>query len=195
MQWWRGTGYSPSTYPWCRFCASLADRFAEQSICDNVRPFHALTQTSTVSCNIEQFERLLNLVRRNNSNLPNDYFVNCFISDLNDYIQHHLQSHKPKDMQEAMWFARRIEMSPPVRKPVYQPTIPLVRWQVYFELQKPMEMDKDCQISSSKLGRKTFVINVRRHGFLATNKCEIWHKGTNSSTTTRSWGPIPTSSM
>jgi hypothetical protein len=86
LQWWRGTGHSATTLPWFRFCGFLADRFAESSICDNVKAFHALTQTSTVSAYIEQFERLLNAVRRDNPNLPNDYFVNCFISGLNDYI-------------------------------------------------------------------------------------------------------------
>lgn len=137
MNWWRGTGHSASTLPWFRFCGSLADRFAESSICDNVKAFHALTQISTVSVYIEQFERLLNIMRRDNPNLPNDYYVNCFISGLNDYIQNHLQCHKPKNLQEAMWFARRIEMSQQAKRPVYQPSQPTVRKQMYVEQAKP----------------------------------------------------------
>jgi hypothetical protein len=49
IQWWRGTGYSASNLPWHRFCRYVRDRFAETSICDNVRAFHSLTQTSTVA--------------------------------------------------------------------------------------------------------------------------------------------------
>jgi hypothetical protein len=72
-----------------------------------------LTQTSTVAHYIEQFEKALNLMRRDNPTLPNDYYVNCFISGLTPYIQSHLQCLKPNDMQEAMWYARRMEQATP----------------------------------------------------------------------------------
>jgi hypothetical protein len=133
VQWWRGSGYIASTLPWYKFCGYITERFAERSICDNVKAFHALTQTSTVSQYIEDFEQLVNLVRRDNPNLPNDYYVNCFISGLTSYIQHHLQCHKPTTMQEATWLARRIEQSMPPRKPVYQP--------VSFQHRKPTYLD------------------------------------------------------
>lgn len=45
IEWWRGTGITANTLPWYRFCRLLGDRFAEISVCDNVRLFHALTQT------------------------------------------------------------------------------------------------------------------------------------------------------
>lgn len=48
IQWWRGTGYIAATMPWYRFCRHLGDRFSESSVCDNVRNFHALTQTASV---------------------------------------------------------------------------------------------------------------------------------------------------
>jgi hypothetical protein len=72
IQWWRGTGYSATNTAWHRFCSSIADRFAESSICDNVRAFHSLTQTSTVTIYIQKFEAAMNLMRRDSPGLPDD---------------------------------------------------------------------------------------------------------------------------
>lgn len=101
VQWWRGTGFHASTLPWHRFCRYIGDRFVESSICDNVKQFHDLSQTGTVGQYIEQFERSLNLMRRDNPSLPDDYYTNSFIAGLSDYIQAHLQCNKPKDLQDA----------------------------------------------------------------------------------------------
>ena len=49
VQWWRGTGYNTNNVPWHRFCRYVGARFAESSVCDNVRNFHSLTQTTTVA--------------------------------------------------------------------------------------------------------------------------------------------------
>lgn len=116
MQWWRGTNYSANNLPWHKFCRYVGDRFAVTSICDNVRAFHSLTQTSTVALYIQKFEAAMNLMRRDNPGLPDDYYVNNFISGLTDYIQAHLQCHKPQDMQQAMWMARRMELATPQRR-------------------------------------------------------------------------------
>ena len=70
IEWWRGTGIVPNTLPWYRFCRLLGDRFAETSVCDNVRSFHALTQTGSVNDYILKFEQAMNLMRRDNSALP-----------------------------------------------------------------------------------------------------------------------------
>jgi hypothetical protein len=113
MQWWRGTNYSAHNLPWHRFCRYLGDRFAVTSVCDNVRAFHSLRQTSTVAIYIQQFESAMNLMRRDSPGLPHDYYVNSFISGLTDYIQAHLQCHKPNDLQQAMWLARRMEPAVP----------------------------------------------------------------------------------
>lgn len=57
-------------------------------------------------------------MRRDNPAIPNDYYVNNFISGLADHIQQHSQCHKPTDMQSAMWMARRLEQVTPVRRAV-----------------------------------------------------------------------------
>ena len=49
IQWWRGTGYVATNMAWHIYYSYLTDMFAEFSISDNVRAFHALTQTSTIS--------------------------------------------------------------------------------------------------------------------------------------------------
>lgn len=101
IQWWRGTNYNTNNLPLYKFCRYLGDRFVVTSICDNVRAFHSLTQTSTVLVYIQKFEGAMNLMRMDNPGLPGDYYVNSFISDLTDYIQAHLQCHKPPDMQQV----------------------------------------------------------------------------------------------
>jgi hypothetical protein len=45
-------------------------------------------------------------MRRDNPTLPDDYYINSFISGLQTHIQVHLQCLKPVDMQQAMWYAR-----------------------------------------------------------------------------------------
>jgi hypothetical protein len=58
MQWWRGTRYNAQNLPWHRFCRHLGDRFALTFVCDNLRAFHSLTQTSTVTIYISKSSRL-----------------------------------------------------------------------------------------------------------------------------------------
>lgn len=111
MEWWRGTGIVANTLPWYKFCRHVGDRFAQTSVCDNVRAFHALTQTGSLNDYILQFEQNMNLMRRDNPALPNDYFKNSFISRLHDSIQHYVQCHEPADLQRAIWLARRMEQA------------------------------------------------------------------------------------
>uniref|UniRef100_A0ACD6AK38 Uncharacterized protein n=1 Tax=Avena sativa TaxID=4498 RepID=A0ACD6AK38_AVESA len=135
IQWWRGTGYSATNLVWHRFCRFIEDRFTVASICDNVRNFHALTQTATVSIYIQKFEAAMNLMRRDNPGLPESYYVNSFISGLSDYIQAHLQCH-PTEMQRAMWLARRIEQAQPQKKQFLGNQY-TVRRHVQFDTTKP----------------------------------------------------------
>lgn len=134
VQWWRGNGYNTQSLPWRRFCRHLGDRFSEASVTENVRSFHALIQTGTVAQYIQQFERLLNMMRRDNPSQPENYFVTSFIAGLSDYIKAHLECHKPKDLQTAMWLARRMEIAVPPKKQSFTPFA--VKRQVNFDLPK-----------------------------------------------------------
>lgn len=65
----------------------------------------------------------MNLMRRDNLAVPDNYYMHSFISGLNPYIQSHLECLEPADMQKAMWLARRIEKScPPAATP--KPYVP-----------------------------------------------------------------------
>jgi hypothetical protein len=61
------------------------------------------------------------------------YYINSFISGLSDYIQAHLQCHKPENMQQAMWMAKRIQQANPQRKQYSQQSF-FPRRQVNFEV-------------------------------------------------------------
>ena len=126
IQWWRGTGYTTCHVPWHRFCRCLGDRFSITSICGNVRNFHEIKQTSTVD------GAALNLMRRDNPAVPEDYYVHNYISGLQDYIQAHLQCHEPTTMQKAIFLARRIEAATPPCKTFFQQNN-LAKRQVLFD--------------------------------------------------------------
>ncbi|XP_040249281.1 uncharacterized protein [Aegilops tauschii subsp. strangulata] len=113
IQWWRGTGFIVSNTPWQKFCSAITQRFAVTSVCENVKAFHKLTQHATVAQYISEFEQQMNLMRRDNSAVPDNYYLHSFISGLNPYIQSHLECLERTDMQKAMWLARRIEKSCP----------------------------------------------------------------------------------
>jgi hypothetical protein len=98
---------------------------------------------------IEQFEEAMNLMRRDNPTLPDDYFVNSFISGLSAHIQHHLQFHKPTDMREAMWYARRIEQASPMKNALPAPPPP-VRRQVLFEPARNSTFQPNTAIQQAK---------------------------------------------
>jgi hypothetical protein len=119
------------------FCRYIGDRFAVTSVCDNLRAFHSLTQTSTLAIYIQKFEAAMNLMRRDNPSLPEDYYVNSFISGLSEYIQAHLQCLKPEDMQNAIWLARRMEVAAPQKKSYSNTNYP-ARRQVHLDPTKPV---------------------------------------------------------
>ena len=62
---------------------------------------------------VEQFEQLMNIMRRENPGIHNDYYVTSFVSGLTPYIKSHVECFKPKDLQTIVWYARRMEISQP----------------------------------------------------------------------------------
>lgn len=73
-------------------------------------------------------------MRRDNPSLPDDYYTTSFIAGLSDYTQAHLQCNKPKDLQDAMWMARRLEQATNIRKPPFTPFS--IKRQVSFDMPK-----------------------------------------------------------
>ncbi|CAN6347636.1 unnamed protein product [Urochloa humidicola] len=114
--WWRGTGCNPNYLQWHHFCRMLVDRFSLLSEFDVVGQFHCLKQQGSVTEYVEKFEELISTVRRYNPSLSDSYFLNSFISGLRDPIQHHVQCHKPTELSQAYWFAKRLEHATPSKK-------------------------------------------------------------------------------
>ncbi|KAI5008564.1 hypothetical protein ZWY2020_009612 [Hordeum vulgare] len=83
---------------------------------------------------VEQFEQLVNSMRRENPIIPNNYYVTSFLFGLSPYIRGHVECFKPKDMQTAVWYARRMEkVTTPVTTKPYNPQ---PKRQVVFEQAK-----------------------------------------------------------
>lgn len=140
-----------NTIPWYRFCRYVGDRFSETSVCDNVRAFHSLSQTGTVDEYVLKFEQAMNLMRRDNPVLPNDYYKNSFISGLHDNIQHYVQCHEPQDLQKAIWLARRMEQAQAPKKQFPQYAQQPVRRQVQFDPGKPPANNTATIIQQARL--------------------------------------------
>jgi folate-dependent tRNA-U54 methylase TrmFO/GidA len=66
---------------------------------------------SSINDYVEKFEELTGKIKRDNPSLQEEYFTHSFISGLKEPIQHHLQCHKPKSLNEACWYARRLEQT------------------------------------------------------------------------------------
>ncbi|KAI4974787.1 hypothetical protein ZWY2020_048394 [Hordeum vulgare] len=76
----------------------------------------------------------MNIMRRENPGIPNEHYVTSFIAGLNPYIKSHVECFKPKDMQTAVWYARRMEKAqPPPAVVQTNPYFPQVKRQVNFE--------------------------------------------------------------
>ena len=97
----------------------------------------------------------MDLVKRNNPSLQEEYFVSNFIAGLKDYIQHHLQCHKPTSLTQPFWFARRLEQA------TYQPK----RYTVFPQVPKPVKQwNKDQKPTESKDDTNPTIANLRAAG-------------------------------
>ena len=89
---------------------------------------------------MDKFEELMGLVKRANTSLLDDYFTTSFVSGLKDYIQHHLQCHKPGTLTEAFWFAKRLEQATPAPRRYLPPNAnfkPVRQWTPHTEGKEP----------------------------------------------------------
>lgn len=114
--WWRGTGCNANTLSWSIFCRMVNDRFSNVSEHEVIGQFHNLKQIGTVLDYVDRFEELTSMIQRTNPELPEKYYISSFISGLKDHIQYHLQCHKPTNLSQAYWFAKRLEQAQPSYK-------------------------------------------------------------------------------
>jgi hypothetical protein len=78
----------------------------------------------------------MNLMRRDNPALPEDYFFISFIAGLTPYLQSHVEVQKPTNMQQAIWYARRTEPACPPAQQQSKSYFPQTRRQVQFDFPK-----------------------------------------------------------
>lgn len=114
--WLDGSGIDTDEISWLSFCRKLKKRFAEHSEYDVVAAFHKIQQVTTVDAYIDQFESALREVRKDNPELPENYFIRSFVAGLKDYVQNLTQVQRPDSVHEAYWLARRYEQSYPFKK-------------------------------------------------------------------------------
>ena len=68
-----------------------------------------LKQVTTVESYINAYEDWMTQMKRDRNYLPQDFFVDRFISGLKDSIKHTVQCQKPPSLLSAYWFARQYE--------------------------------------------------------------------------------------
>jgi hypothetical protein len=103
---------------------------------------------SSVNDYVEKFEELMGTIKRENPSLKEGYFIHSFIPRLKEPIQHHLQCHKPKSLNEACCYAQRLEpTSQPTRK--FFPFNPAAKLQKHgVEDIKPPELKRQTILLS-----------------------------------------------
>nr|CAE03440.1 OSJNBa0032F06.23 [Oryza sativa Japonica Group] len=75
-----------------KFCTIVCKRFAAKSKVEIIDIFRNLKQYGSVESYIDKFEEIVPLVKRNNSSLNEEYFLDYFISGLKDHIKRPLKS-------------------------------------------------------------------------------------------------------
>jgi hypothetical protein len=81
-----------------------------------VKIFHGLKQSGIVDQFIDSFKNIVGTVRRENTEIPESYYIKSFVAGLQDYEQHHTQIQKLGSLIEAYWIARHLEGSNPIKK-------------------------------------------------------------------------------
>jgi hypothetical protein len=71
-----------------------------------------LKQKTTVDHYINNYETWMTMMKRGRNYLPQEFFVDRFISGLKDNIKHTVQCQKPDTLLSAYWYARLYEKSP-----------------------------------------------------------------------------------
>jgi hypothetical protein len=76
---------------------------------DPMQQLQQLKHRTTVDSYITEYESWMQIMKRGRQYLPDDFFIDKFISGLNDSIKHAVQCHCPTSLLRAYWFARQIE--------------------------------------------------------------------------------------
>jgi hypothetical protein len=87
--WLRRSKILKSNPTWPKFCEMLIQRFSSHSSYQLVETFNSLRQNnSSVSEYSDQFEELMATISEENPELPERWFVRCFVNGLRDGIKY-----------------------------------------------------------------------------------------------------------
>jgi hypothetical protein len=68
-----------------------------------------LKQVTTVNAYIDSYETWMTQMKRERNYLPQDFFVDRFISGLKETIKHQVQCQKPESLLSAYWYAKQYD--------------------------------------------------------------------------------------
>ena len=101
---------------WLQFCALITNRFGEVSSFDAMEQFQSPHQVSTVAQYIDQFEKSMVLLKKDNLYFEEPFFIASFVRGLKQDIKHFVKCHQPKKLLDAYWYARQLEQVEPPNK-------------------------------------------------------------------------------
>jgi hypothetical protein len=105
--WLSSSGLDLQQISWAELCQVLIEKFPDTVTIDPMEQLQRLKQTTTVDSYINAYESWMQV--RGRSYLPQDFFVDKFLSGLQDNIKHTVQCQKPDTLLSAYWFARQYE--------------------------------------------------------------------------------------
>nr|XP_051192241.1 uncharacterized protein LOC127305750 [Lolium perenne]XP_051192242.1 uncharacterized protein LOC127305750 [Lolium perenne]XP_051192243.1 uncharacterized protein LOC127305750 [Lolium perenne] len=109
--WISSAGYNLQRLSWTELCRILLDRFPDSQTADPMEQLQLLKQVTSVNNYIDSYELWMAQMKRERTYLPQDFFVDRFMSGLKDTIKHTVQCQKPESLLSAYWYARQYEKS------------------------------------------------------------------------------------
>jgi hypothetical protein len=125
--WISSSGVDLHSINWQELSQVLIERFPDNVANDPMDQLQLLKQTSTVNAYIDQYELWMTQMKRERSYLPQDFFVDRFVSGLKDSIKHLVQCQKPDSLLKAYWYARKYEQAYLVNVKKAAPIVPVPR--------------------------------------------------------------------
>ncbi|CAL1393844.1 unnamed protein product [Linum trigynum] len=109
--WFEGWKIGRQELNWEEFVAALCQRFGNRTYGGVVAEFNKLRQRGSLADYQEKFEELRSLMSRFNPALDEIYFINSFISGLDEELRPVLHMWKPQTLADAFQFAQLEEAS------------------------------------------------------------------------------------
>ena len=101
--WLSSAGLNLQTISWNALCHVLIERFPDIQSADPMDRLQHLKQMTTVDAYIIAYEPWMTLMKRDRPYLPQEFFVDRFVSGLKDNIKHNVQCQKPNTLLSAYW--------------------------------------------------------------------------------------------